>query len=65
MMFFDTIGMVAGHDAARHIHRRPWSRLIGMRQLHRTAVQNERKREDNGKQSFLQAKTHERSRAKS
>jgi hypothetical protein len=65
VMFSGVHSMVAGHGTAVHTHRLRRRRLIGMRQLHRTAIQNERKREDDRKQGFLQAKTHDGSRAKS
>jgi hypothetical protein len=65
MMLFGVHSMIARHGTAGHTHRRRRRRLIGMRQLHRTAVQNERKREDDRKQGLLQAKTHDGSRAKS
>ncbi len=64
MMFFGVIVMVAGHGAARHTHRHRCRRLIGMRQMHRAAVQNERQGEDDGKQSSVQADVHRESRAK-
>jgi hypothetical protein len=58
-------GIFAWHSVAYHLHRRWRYRLVTMRHLHRTAVQNERKREDDGKQSLVQPDMHCKSRAKS
>ncbi len=65
MMFFGFPSILAWHGIARHAHCLRLHRLIGMREHHRTAVQNERKRKDEGNQSLMQPNMHDGSRAKS
>jgi hypothetical protein len=64
-MFSGTLSLAVRLGAVVHCHSHWPHRLISVRHLHHTAVQNERKREDEGKQSFPQPDMHCESKAKS
>ena len=64
VMLCGVLGMVARHGVCGHAHSLGVHRLMGMRYLHRTSVHNERKRKDEGKQSFMQPDMHDESKAK-
>jgi hypothetical protein len=58
MMFMYAGGVIARHGVIGHHHRRRWYGLVRVCRLHHTAVQYERERKDQGKQSFSQAHQH-------
>lgn len=64
MVLCSPLGMIAWHSVVGHLHRHRRRWLMSMCHLHRTAIHNERKREDAGQHSLMQAKMHDESRAK-